>query len=319
MIGTIIDGSCNIFTVEYENNIISCSLKSKRLKSNIETYNPLSPGDCVEFIQDTLNKNKGQIVTLIDRKNNFIRFNTKQNRIQLLASNLDLLVIVTTPFEPNFKPGFVDRVLIQTQKQNIMPLIVCNKCDLIKNNDYSAFNDSVETWRKIGYNILFTSTIYGNGITNLSNILSGKQVAFVGQSGVGKSSLINALDTTGQTTLTTDTLSKKHKKGKHTTVQGALKHIRLIDKNTASVIDTPGVKNFILCNIKANELILYFPEMAKYFGKCAYGASCTHTNEKNCKIIEALSTKDISIRRYKSYLTLRKELLEMQEKKINLN
>ena len=132
MQGTVLAGSNNIFEVECEDgNTRSCSIKGKILKSDTEYYNPLAPGDIVKIEVDSIDDEKGQIKELVPRKNKFVRWNVKGRCPQLLAANIDYVILVTTPEEPPFRPRFIDRELIQAELQNLNPVIVLNKCDLL--------------------------------------------------------------------------------------------------------------------------------------------------------------------------------------------
>ena len=131
MKGLIIAGTNNLFTVECEDEVIrNCTIKGKVIKTEKEFYNPIAPGDIVEVEPDELNDKKGQLVSLEPRRNTFLRWNVKGRCPQLLASNLDYLILVTTPDEPPFRPRFTDRALAQAEHQGIKPVIVCNKWDL---------------------------------------------------------------------------------------------------------------------------------------------------------------------------------------------
>ena len=131
MNGTVIAGTNNLFTVECEDGVTrNCTIKGKVLKSEKTFYNPLAPGDQVQIEIDPINDEKGQVLSLSPRKNTFLRWNVKGRCPQLLASNLDYLILVTTPDEPPFRPRFIDRALCQAEHQGITPIVVCNKFDL---------------------------------------------------------------------------------------------------------------------------------------------------------------------------------------------
>lgn len=320
IIGTVLGGSNNVFEVEcvsesshgHTSLVRICTLKSKRLKSEKKYYNPLAPGDSVEISVDDLEDKKGQIVALLPRKNEFVRRNIKGRTPQLLAANLDCLIAVTTPDEPPFRPRFIDRILVQAEYQNIQAIIVCNKYDLPASQS-PALQQRLSAWEDLGYKVLRLSAQSGEGMTEFAELLSGKTSALVGQSGVGKSSLVNVLD--NSCVLKIGSLSEKYGKGKHTTSKGSLMRINInesliggIHGASASIIDTPGVKKFILHNIPANDVALYFREMKPFVGKCAFGMSCTHTSEAGCKILEAVYSGLINEDRYKSWKKITEEI-----------
>ena len=311
MQGTILSGSNNIFTVEFEDEQIrQCTIKGKKLKDSEGYYNPLAPGDVVELQPDELDDSEGQIVSLVPRKNEFVRWNVKGRAPQLLAANLDNILIVTTPDEPPFRPRFVDRALAQAEEAGIEPVIVCNKYDLCDDPDVEF---RLTDWENIGYKVLRVSAKTGEGIPELAAFMEDKLCALVGQSGVGKSSLINVLDST--CVLKTGSLSQKYGRGTHTTTKGTLLHIKLNESlmggrlnAIASVIDTPGVRRFVLHNIESHNLALYFREMKPLIGKCSFGMSCQHDREPGCKIQEAVYAGVISEERFESWQRICNEI-----------
>jgi ribosome biogenesis GTPase len=311
MQGTVLDGANNFFTVECSDGIIrSCSIKGKVLKCDTQYYNPLAPGDIVEIEADKLDSDKGQILSLVPRRNAFVRWNVKGRSPQLLASNLDYLILVTTPDEPPFRPRFIDRELVQAECEELTPVIVCNKCDLAK--DDADFLSRMKTWEDLGYKVMYVSAKTGEGMKEFAALLAGHLSAFVGQSGVGKSSLVNALDTNAA--LRTGGLCRKYDRGSHTTTKGTLNRLTLNESLaggkdiTASIIDTPGIRRFILHNVAAEDLALYFREFRPIVGTCTFGMSCTHTNEPGCRILEAVNAGVITEERYDSWLRIRNEI-----------
>ncbi len=306
MQGIIISGSNNVFEVECEDGQKrQCSLKGKKLKEVGDFYNPLCPGDYVEIEKDTHSEDEGQILSLVKRKNAFVRYNVKGRLPQLLVANVDLLLCVTTPDEPPFRPRFIDRTLAQAEQAGITPVIVCNKCDLESIHN-PATKKRLENWESLGYTVLGVSAKTHEGFEQLAELMEGKLCAFVGQSGVGKSSIINALDSSY--ILRVGGISEKYGRGTHTTTKGVLLHLEINESLTGgrhgvktTVIDTPGVRRFVLHDIEADDLALYFREMKDYVGQCVYGMSCSHTHEAGCKILEGIKNGSISQERYESW------------------
>lgn len=303
--GLLLGGTNNHFEVETEDGTVRlCSIKGKILKEVEGYYNPLAPGDRVEIVPDGQDPLRGQIISLVPRKNHFVRFNQKGNAPQLLAANLDLLVVVTTPDEPPFRPRFVDRALIQADAEHIVPLVLVNKLDLGIDPDTE---ERLADWERLGYEIMRVSAVSGAGMDELAARLAGRVSAFVGQSGVGKSSLLNMLDK--RLTLRTGGLSEKFGRGTHTTTKGMLFHLPAdADGKCASIIDTPGVRRFVLHDIPAKDLILYFREMENLSGTCSWGHSCSHQHEPGCKILEAVYAGVIHEQRYESWQRIREEI-----------
>ncbi len=313
MQGLVLNGSKNVFEVECEDDVIRfCSIKGKILKSSRGYYNPIAPGDRVELNDSSLDKDKGQIIDLVPRRNEFVRWNIKKRQPQLIAANVDYLMIVTTPDEPPFRPRFIDRALCQAEYEGITPVIVCNKYDLPAAKDLD-FQERINSWEEIGYKVIRLSAKTGEGMVDLAQLLENHLSAFVGQSGVGKSSIINVLDQ--NVVLKTGSLSQKYGRGTHTTTKGSLMHIELdealmggLQGMTADIIDTPGVRRFLLHDISADNLAFYFKDFKPFLGKCSYGMSCTHQNEKGCAVQKAVSDGVINPLRYDSWNRIAQEM-----------
>lgn len=312
MNGTVLAGTNNVFEVECEDGVVRyCSIKGKVLKSDKEYYNPLAPGDVVEIEPDEMDEDKGQVVSLVPRKNEFVRWNVKGRCPQLLAANVDYMVLVTTPDEPPFRPRFIDRELAQAELLGLNPVVVCNKYDLISNNPDAE--EHLKIWEDLGYRVMRISAKTGEGISEFAELLRDHLSAFVGQSGVGKSSLVNVLDDT--CVLKTGSLSKKYGRGNHTTTKGSLNRLQLntaytggIKGEVASIIDTPGIRRFMLNGIEADDLHLYFREFKPFVGQCKFGLGCTHTHEPDCAIKNAVKNGEITKKRYESWMRIRDQI-----------
>jgi len=302
--GLVLGGTNNQFEVECPDNLVRiCGIKGKILKESQGYYNPLAPGDRVSIVPDENDAHQGQIHSLIPRRNHFVRFNQKGKSPQMLAANLDLIVIVTTPAEPPFRPRFVDRLLVQAEAEHIEPLILVNKCDLAPDADLA---ERLSDWERLGYSVLQVSAQTGFGLDILESRLKGRLSAFVGQSGVGKSSILNALDASLQ--LRTGGLCEKYDRGSHTTVKGMLFHLPLSSGGSADIVDTPGVRRFVIHDIQSQDLALYFPEMEGLVGQCSWGLSCSHQSEAGCKILEAVYSGVILEQRYESWRRIKEEI-----------
>ena len=321
MKGLIIAGTNNLFTVECEDEVIrNCTIKGKVIKTDKEFYNPIAPGDVVKIEPDPINDKKGQVISLEPRKNTFLRWNVKGRCPQLLASNLDYLILVTTPDEPPFRPRFTDRALAQAEHQGIKPVIVCNKWDLAekmlldgREEEFNQIDKRLSIWEELGYKVLRISAKTGLGMQEFAELLEDHLSAFVGQSGVGKSSLINVMD--NSCVLRTGSLSKKYGRGNHTTTKGTLIHLTLnetltegIQGRKANIIDTPGIRRFVLDDIEADDVALYFREFEPFVGKCKFGLDCKHDTEPGCEIKAAVERGEITAERYDSWKRITHEI-----------
>jgi len=308
--GLVLRGSRNIFTVRPENEQTAehdaeCRIKGKVLKIAEDHYNPIAPGDMVKIEVDPAQPGMGMIVALEKRKNFFSRFNQKGSNAQLLAANVDLVLCMTSRQSPPFRPRFLDRVLLQAESAGIPAIIVCNKIDLDGddyNDDRLDADERLEDFRRIGFEVAFISTKTGEGLDDLRRGIEGKRSVLIGQSGVGKSSLINAL--MPETNLKTGMINQKYDRGNHTTTISAMVEI---NSNTW-IIDTPGIRRFVPDGISPEEIILNMREFAPLAGKCSYGLSCSHRSEPGCKIMEAVAAGVIHEDRYNSFLRIHDEL-----------
>lgn len=277
MQGRIIKIVSNVYTVDTENGVYNCVVR-KRIKNDVK----LVVGDIVEVLETC---DAFVIDDLYDRKNSLIR---------PYVANVDVAVIVVSP-KP--KPDFllVDKVIVNAIDENIEPIIVCNKSDVSK-LDLSEYKNS---------KVFYTSAKTADGIKELKNYLSNKTVCLIGQSAVGKSSLINAM---ANLNLQTGGLAKKTERGKHTTRQ-----TELIKCDDFWVIDTCGFSLLNTIDIKPEELRLYYEEFLSYADGCRYHG-CTHTTEPDCEIIRRVGV-DIPKGRYERYVEIFKELEEKRRKK----
>ncbi len=244
------------------------------------------------------------IITLVEKRRTLLSRNRERRRNRsgevkhVIASNIDQLVIVTSVLEPPFRPKLVDRYLAFAEFERLSALLVLNKIDL--DTEHLA-QTLLQPYSELGYDTLALSAQTGEGIEHLRSKLIGKTSVFSGHSGVGKSTLINAL--TGSD-LPTGEISEKTHKGAHTTSNAVMLIVSCPDSNEYGyVIDTPGIREFSLEGIAKEELRHLFVEFKKYASDCAF-ASCTHTTEPQCAVRAAVERGEISASRYESYLTL---------------
>lgn len=212
----------------------------------------------------------------------------------LLVSNVDQVLIVVAAAEPQFKPNLIDRYLISAELGGIQPIICINKIDLVEPVRLQAF---VGLYSQLGYEIILVSVESELGISRLKRLLKDRQTVVTGQSGVGKSSLLNAIQPGLQ--LATGEISGETHKGTHTTTNASLIELEF----GGWVVDTPGIRQFELSDIQAGEAAGYFPEFQPYLSQCKF-PSCTHTHEAGCQVKQAVNCDWIGLTRYESYLKI---------------
>jgi ribosome biogenesis GTPase len=301
MRGIVLSGTNNLFIVLGEGGDRRlCALKGQRLRLGAESYNALAAGDRVEYEADPVSDRKGLVTALVPRRNVFGRFNEKGRSSQAIAANVDLVACVSSPRLPPFRPRFIDRVAVLAEAAHVPLLVVLNKCDLGFDED---LEDRLAEYQDLGYEVLPVSAATGEGLALLREAIDGQTCVFAGQSGVGKSSLLNALEPgllrkVGE-------VSEKFNRGKHTTTMAEL--IPLADGRTW-IADTPGVRRLALRGIEPASLDAYFPELAPLAPRCAYGLSCRHEEEEGCAVRAALAEGAIHEDRFESYLRIREEL-----------
>jgi ribosome biogenesis GTPase len=268
----------------------------------IQHVDPVAIGDRVRYVE--AEEGRGMIVEILPRGSKLSRpAPVPGQRVfeQVIVSNADLILPVFAVANPTPKWGLLDRYLVSAEAAEIPTLIVINKIDLAwKNPD---FDEEIEIYRRIGYPVLLVSAVTGVGMEELKQALRGKQAVMVGKSGVGKTSLLNAI----QPGLGQRVRAVSHGelgKGRHTTT-----HFEMFELSFGgALVDTPGIREFGLWDIAPDELAYLFPEMADYVGRCKFGLSCHHDSEPGCAIRKAVMAEAISPYRYQSYMDLRREL-----------
>lgn len=215
---------------------------------------------------------------------------------QVIAANVDLLLIVASVKQPAFKPGLIDRFLIVAENGGVEPVIVINKIDLV-----DTFPEEIEIYKNLGLRVLFTSCVTRQGIDELVQLLENKVGVLSGHSGVGKTSLLKCI--CPEIDALTLEVSKKTEKGRHATTQAKLYHL----PNGGRIIDTPGIRGIGFWNLEPENVDYYFPEIAEYKSGCKFN-DCSHIHEPVCAVREAVKEGKIPLVRYESYLRIRKSL-----------
>lgn len=296
-------GSWYKVLVENTERSIDCRLRGNyRLRGNKQT-NPVAVGDHVLFeLQDD---GTGVIHEVGDRRNYIVRRATKLSKqTHVIASNIDLLCIVATLGLPRTSTGFIDRLLVTAEAYHIPAAIIFNKCDLLVDDELRTMQSELsDLYRSVGYTVLETSALCGDGIDDVKQLIAGKTVLFSGHSGVGKSALLNAISP--GLGLKVGQLSDWSLKGKHTTTFAEIFPIQL----STYLIDTPGIKEFGMVDFTAQELGHFFPEMRRVLHDCRF-ADCTHRHEPGCAVLQAIDDGRISPERYHNYLGILEDIEE---------
>ena len=281
---------------------VECVVRGRLRMKGSKTTNPIAVGDIVYYEQEE--RGKGAIISVEPRKNYIIRKSTNLSReSHIIASNIDMAYLVTTINFPEVKPVFIDRFLVTCEAYRIPVKIVLNKRDLIINESLETLDNFKKIYQGAGYEIIEVSSKSGLNIDLLRGLCNNKVSLFSGQSGVGKSSLIHAMDP--NLILKTADISDYHLQGKHTTTFYEMHPL----SSGGFIIDTPGIRGFGLVEMNKEELSHYFPEMLRLYEECRF-TPCTHTHEPGCRIKEAVENGEISAERYISYLGM----LEDEEK-----
>ena len=277
----------------------NCKIKGNLRLKGFRCTNPVAVGDNVEI--EVKDDGTAFIRSILPRRNYIIRRASNLSReFQILAANLDMAVLVVTLVNPETSTVFIDRFLATAEAYNVPVTIVFNKIDLLAEpEDRELLDAIVYLYRNIGYTVVPMSVVTGEGVDLLRNELQGKTALFSGNSGVGKSSIINLLVPDAR--LKVGDISKVHHTGMHTTTFSEM--LDIPGDNAGHIIDTPGVKGFGTIDFEKSEIAHYFPEIFKISKDCKYG-NCTHTHEPGCAVLAAVEQSLISQSRYNSYLSI---------------
>jgi len=282
---------------------IKCKIKGNFRIKGIRTTNPVAVGDRVSVLT---NPDGSGFITTIEARTNYIirRSSNLSKEAHIIASNLDQAALIATLAHPTTSTTFIDRFLATAEAYRIPALLIINKTDLLMQpEDKDFLNAIVSLYRSVGYTVIPISAAKNEGIETLRKQLAGKITLFSGNSGVGKTTIINSL--IPNLNLRTAAISDVHDTGTHSTTFSEM--FPLPDDNGGWLIDTPGVRGFGTIEMERSEVSHYFPEIFKTGSNCKYG-NCTHTHEPNCAVLEAINTHAIAKSRYVSYLSILEDI-----------
>jgi len=285
------------------NEVLQCRIVGKFRLDDIPLTNPVAVGDRVEVQPE--GEEQGMIKKILPRKNYVVRQSPRRKHdLHLLAANIDQAVLITTIVEPDLKPGFIDRFLVMTERDEIPVTIVFNKADLYDEAALEKFLEMKEIYEKIGYSVLFSSVPGRLGLEELKNLLKDKITLVGGQSGVGKSSLVNAIQP--KLELRTGEISDYSGKGQHTTTFAEMFELDFGGR----LIDTPGIKTLGFNDKDKANIAHSFREFFALSEHCKFGGACLHRDEPGCAVHEALRRGEVSELRFSNYLALLDEVEE---------
>lgn len=303
MKGLVIKNAGNRYEVVTDDgNIYYCNVKGNFRLKGIRTTNPVAVGDRVEFSPSERDGQPGYITAIEPRTNYIIRRASNLSKeAHILAANIDQMALIVTLAHPTTSLTFIDRLLATAEAYGVKVLLVINKTDLLESDEDRELLEAVSyLYESIGYQVVSVSARTGAGIDRLRELLAGKVTLLSGNSGVGKSTIIN--DILPSVQQKTAEISAVHNTGMHTTTFSEMFALPA-DMGGGFIIDTPGVKGFGTIDFDKTEVSHYFPEIFKASAECRYG-NCTHTHEPGCNVRHMLDENLIAQSRYNSYLSI---------------
>ncbi len=305
MKGTVYKSTGSWYTIKTDQGVFyECRLKGKFRIKGIKTTNPVAVGDVVHFeIDKKGNDEFGVIHKIEDRENYIIRKSVNLSKqTQIIAANIDVAFLLVTLNNPPTFTAFIDRFLVTAEAYGIKSILLFNKIDSYSEEELTEVKYLAHLYRTIGYECIGISAKTGKNIDKVKAIMENKVSVFSGHSGVGKSTLVNAIEPS--LNLKTKEISDQHLQGQHTTTFAEMYDLSF----NAQIIDTPGIKGFGMVEIDKEELSGYYPEFFKLKEHCKFH-NCLHLEEPKCAVKAALENEEIAWSRYKSYL----QILEGEE------
>jgi ribosome biogenesis GTPase len=295
--GRVLKSTGSWFEVELPNQkTISCRIRGQLRLKGISSTNPVAVGDIVSVQEQT--DGSGVILDIKERTNYIIRKSINLSKqTHILAANIDYAWIVVTPVFPKTSTGFIDRFIAAAESYHIPVGIIFNKSDLFVNHLSEIQHEYLDIYESLGYKCIKVSSHTNEGIDDLQVLLNGKVNLLTGHSGVGKSSLINAI--IPNLNLKVGEISKQHLKGKHTTTFAEMHKVN----ESTYIIDTPGIREFVNIDFNPSEISHYFIEMRELLTDCKFN-NCLHENEQQCAVKAAYDAGKIHPDRYYNYLSI---------------
>lgn len=300
MTGTVYKSTGSWYTVKSENgDFVECRMKGKFRIKGIKSTNPIAVGDIVDYeLDETSDAITGTIHNIHERKNYIVRKSVNLSKqIHIIASNIDQVFLLITIDNPPTTTSFIDRFLVTAEAYGIEAILVFNKIDTLTEQTLDDQLYLQHIYSEIGYKCLRISSTENKGIDKLKEMMIGKVSMFSGHSGVGKSTLVNALEPSLH--LKTSVISEQSKQGQHTTTFAEMYDLSF----DARIIDTPGIKGFGIVDMEPTEITDYFPEFFRLKDQCKFN-NCLHKEEPHCAIKTALEKDEIAWSRYNSYLKI---------------
>ena len=296
--GTVVKATGSWYEVLSEGAYLQCRIRGKLRLKGVRSTNPVVVGDVVKLSTD---EQGSYVISDIEPRRNYIirRASNLSKESHIIASNIDQALLVVTLFSPETALEFVDRFLVTCEAYKVPVTILLAKIDLARQNP-EAVAEFHAIYEGAGYEIIEVSATEGEGVEQVRELLRGRTTLLSGNSGVGKSTLVAAVEP--GLDIKTGEISQSHHKGKHTTTFSTMYPLA----EGGYIIDTPGIKGFGLIDIDDAELAHYFPEMMRYLPDCRF-YNCSHTHEPGCAVVEAVKRGEIAYPRYESYLKIMDE------------
>ena len=302
MQGTVYKSTGSWYTVKAKNgDFFECRIKGKFRIKGIKSTNPIAVGDVVEFeLESEGEEGKGVITKIEERKNYIVRKSVNLSKqVHIIAANIDQAFLLVTLNNPTTYTAFIDRFLVTAEAYDISAILLFNKIDSYNKDEIDEVNFLVDMYKNIGYKVLTISAKKGENIEAVKDLMKEKTSMFSGNSGVGKSTLVNALD---GLQIKTAEISEQHMQGQHTTTFAEMYDLSFGGK----IIDTPGIRGFGVVDMEKEELGDYFPEFFELKSACKFN-NCLHLDEPKCAVKEALEEGKLSWSRYKNYVQMLEE------------